>query len=105
MKKSFFLANLELYKNGEAIVCNIVLSAIKNSMGNNYISKTFTPDTKIFSEARLTMKDIAYVIYQVRTHLLIPFSSNLLFEQYRDATIGDLAHGIWKNMLKAIVYN
>jgi hypothetical protein len=105
MKKNFFLANHELYKNGEGIACNIVLSAIKSSKGNSNISNTFTPDTKMFSEAQLTMKDIAYVIYQIRINLLIPFSSNLLFEQYRDATIGDLAHSIWKNMLKAIVYN
>lgn len=66
---------------------------------------SYTADTKMFTEAGLTLGDIAHVIYQMRIGLLTPFSYDLLLEQYIDSTIGDLAHCIWKRMAKAIRYN
>ena len=105
MQKRFFLSNHALYQNSEAAVCNAVLHAIQKQAAYTNASKSFTCHTKMFTEAGLTIGDIAHVIYQIRISLLVPFSYDLLLEQETDATIGDLAHGIWKGMLKAIEYN
>lgn len=104
MKKSYY-SNLHLYSNGEAVVNEVVLKAFEQQAKERMPAKTLSMQTKIFTEGGFTLKDIANVLFQTRIHLLVPFSYDLLLEQHKDATIGSLAAGIWKSMMKAIRYN
>ncbi|MEO6232527.1 MAG: hypothetical protein ABJB11_22235 [Ferruginibacter sp.] len=105
MTKQIFSINQAFYKDGEAIVCNSILNIVKSQVSKSHPVHTFTAQTKIFTDAGLSPKDLALVIYMIRTKLLVPFSYDILLEQQKEATIGDLAHSIWKSMLKCMQYN
>ncbi len=105
MTQNLFLINQAFYKDGEAIVCNSVLNIVKAQLGNGYSVSSFNAETKIFTDAGLSVEDLAQVIYKIRTKLLVPFSYDILLEQHKEATIGDLANSIWKSMLKGMQYN
>ncbi|MBC7934507.1 MAG: hypothetical protein H7Y86_03985 [Rhizobacter sp.] len=62
MHNNSFLQNLPLYNNGEAIVYNAVLKAAQMQVTNKSTT-VITPDTKMFTEAGLTMKEIASIIF------------------------------------------
>lgn len=105
MKKSFSSCNLQLYKNGEAVINDVVLRAFQHQARQWIPAKTVTIETKIFTEEGFKLKDIALVLFQTRKALHVHFSYDLLLDQDKDATIGSLATCIWKNMLKAVQYN
>ena len=105
MKKSYSSCNLQLYKNGEAVINDVVLRAFQHQASQWIPAKTLTADTKIFTEEGFKLKDIAFVLFQTRKSLHVRFSYDLLLDQDKDATIGSLATCIWKDMLKAVQNN
>lgn len=105
MTQHIFSINQAFYTHGEAIVCNSVLNIVKSQVSNSHNVNTFTAQTKIFTDAGLSVKDLALVIYTIRTTLLVPFSYDILLDQQKETTIGDLAHSIWKSMLNSMQYN
>lgn len=105
MKTSYSFYNMQLYKNGEAIINELVLKAFQHQARQWIPAKTLTTDTKIFTEGGFKLKDIAFVLFQTRKSLHVRFSYDLLLDQDKDATIGSLATCIWKNLLKAVQYN
>ncbi|CAN5501610.1 hypothetical protein BH11BAC3_BH11BAC3_28730 [soil metagenome] len=105
MTKQIFSINQAFYKDGEAIICNSVLNIVKSQVSKSHQLHTFTAQSKIFTDVGLSVKDLALVIYAIRTNLLVPFSYDILLDQQKETTIGDLAHSIWKSMLKSMQYN
>ncbi|MBL7882542.1 MAG: hypothetical protein JNL69_00620 [Bacteroidia bacterium] len=101
MKNSYSSSNLQLYKNGHAIINDVVLRAFQHQAKQWIPAKILTAYTKIFTEGGFKLKDIAIVLFQTRKTLHVRFSYDLLLDQNKDATIGSLATCIWKNMLEA----
>lgn len=105
MKKKIYLSDLQLYKNGQAVIGDIIIHSIQEQKVGVATIKSLNSETKLFSEAHLTLKDIAQLLFKIRRLLMVPFSYTILLDQGKDATISDLTNSVWKSMLQSVKYN